>query len=241
MWQPKRRECVTKRDTSSVFTQKPALNSRKPKNPKSGLHACNNQRWSHRARACVCVYVRLWPAWVSANLNVTHVSCHISAPQAAPSSKSPYISNTVFCPSSLLASAGARKVVIFFKVCIDTYLCFTPRSKIHHFFSPFFHVVLFIAVVGFLAWVIEFWRNCSVDVSCPSVIMERPAALLVVPLARDKNRLKNLTVILLSINLSPVPRINLQTLLEEVLWIGQQKGNDCELFTTRSVENLHSS
>lgn len=34
--------------------------------------------------------------------------------------KSPFLLNTLFCPSSLLATAGARQVVIFYKVCIDT-------------------------------------------------------------------------------------------------------------------------
>ncbi|MED6271313.1 hypothetical protein CHARACLAT_019015 [Characodon lateralis] len=39
---------------------------------------------------------------------------HTSVP-AACCSKSPSVSNTVFCPSSLLASAGAHQVVIFYK------------------------------------------------------------------------------------------------------------------------------
>lgn len=61
-------------------------------------------------------------AWV--NETWMHPSSATAASHSAPArcSKSPSISNTVFCPSSLLASAGAHKVVIFFKVCMDPHL-----------------------------------------------------------------------------------------------------------------------
>lgn len=58
------------------------------------------------------------------SLNVHFFSYKILRPSEASSPpqlhmKTPFILNTFFCPSSLLASAGAHQVVIFYKVCID--------------------------------------------------------------------------------------------------------------------------
>lgn len=66
---------------------------------------------------------------------VTTPTCFLNAPQlrtpdsATCCSNSPSVSNTVFCHSSLLAYAGAHKVVIFFKVCMGTLLLSSQSSQ----------------------------------------------------------------------------------------------------------------
>lgn len=87
-------------------------------NPKSGLHVLCTILGEHPMCVCVCecgLHECMHPEYACRQPSqlCTSASC---------CSKSPCISNAVFCPSSLLASAGARKVVIFFKVCIDTHL-----------------------------------------------------------------------------------------------------------------------
>lgn len=65
---------------------------------------------------CVCVACMTESIHVNAPLNASVFSYRSFAPQQPAALSPPPISNTVFCPSSLLAYAGAHKVVIFFKV-----------------------------------------------------------------------------------------------------------------------------
>lgn len=107
---------VTKRNTHMFFWGGFKSSPSKPQ----VWDACtlHHPRWTPYVCVCVCecgLHECMHPEYACRQPSqlCTSASC---------CSKSPCISNAVFCPSSLLASAGARKVVIFFKVCIDTHL-----------------------------------------------------------------------------------------------------------------------
>lgn len=65
---------------------------------------------------CVCAWVD--GAWMYISSAVTFSPKPAAPPD--PVLKTPFVLNALFCPSPLLASAGAHQVVIFYKVCIDT-------------------------------------------------------------------------------------------------------------------------
>lgn len=65
----------------------------------------------------------MYVSCMSESIHLNAATCSFTPPApAACCSKPPSVSNTVFCPSSLLAYAGVHKVVIFFKVCMATQL-----------------------------------------------------------------------------------------------------------------------
>lgn len=75
----------------------------------------HHSRWS----LCVCVCMCGLHEWINpceCSLNASVFSYRSFASQQPAALSPPLVSNTVFCPSSLLAYAGAHKVVIFFKV-----------------------------------------------------------------------------------------------------------------------------
>lgn len=92
-----------------------------PRKPsfKQTLHLCCMPSESRRHHVVCVICMSGW------RLNV-HFFCYkrlTPSEACSPSQlhiRSPFLLNTFFCPSSLLATAAARQVVIFYKVCIDT-------------------------------------------------------------------------------------------------------------------------
>lgn len=108
--------------------RKKIFNPSKPQICAACPHCC-----AIRLYVCVCVCARM-SGW---SMNVHFLSYSILTPQKPaalpdPMMKTHFVLNALFCPSPLLASAGAHQVVIFYKVCIDAFQI-QGRSNVDQF------------------------------------------------------------------------------------------------------------